>query len=134
VETLDKMECVGWIEEILEFNYCTHYVIVLLCSWVPANLDDSNSKVRRDKYGFAMANMQSVNAEPGPNTFTFPTQCRQIFFSNNKKFSRSHGGDWKVVCGTDVRGRQGDWHSGHPEIEILNPGRDSDFEGLRLRL
>jgi hypothetical protein len=48
--TVDKMEYVRWIEEILEFNYRTHCVIVLLCSWVSAKLEDSNSKVRRDSF------------------------------------------------------------------------------------
>jgi hypothetical protein len=132
--TLDKMEYVGWVEEILELNYRTHCVIVLLCSWVSANLHDANAKVQRDIYGFALANMHSANSEPGPNTFAFPTQCRQVFFSDDKKFSRIHGGDWKVVCGTDVRGRRGDWHSARPDIELLDSGRDSDFPGLQVRL
>ena len=30
--TLDKIEYVGWVEEILELNYYIHYFIVLLCS------------------------------------------------------------------------------------------------------
>jgi hypothetical protein len=130
------MEYVGWIEEILELDHRSHYIIVLLCSWVPAKLDDINSKVRRDKYGFSMANLQAVNSDPGPNTFSFPTQCRQVFFSDEKNYSASHGGDWKVVSlvyGTDVRGRRGDWHNLRPDIKILDVGRDSDFEGLRLQ-
>jgi hypothetical protein len=132
--TLDKMEYVGWVEEILELNYRSHCVIVLLCSWVSAKLDDPNSKVLRDRYGFSLANLHSANSEPGPNTFAFPTQCRQVFFSNDQNYSRVHGGDWKVVCSTDVRGRRGDWHSARPDIEILYAGRDSDFEGLHLRI
>jgi hypothetical protein len=131
---LDKMEYVGWVEEILELNYRTHCVIVLLCSWVSANLEDANAKVLRDKYGFLLANMQFANSEPGPNAFAFPTQCRQVFFSDDKKFSRVHGGDWKVVYATDVRGRRGDWHSQRPDIGIIDFGRDSDFPGLQVRL
>jgi hypothetical protein len=77
-ERLDKMEYVGWIEEILELNYRSHCVILLMCSWVSTKLDDANSKMRRDRYDFAMANMQSANSEPGPNTFAFPTQCKQV--------------------------------------------------------
>jgi hypothetical protein len=34
----DKMEYVGWVEEILELNYRSHYIIVLICSWVSTNL------------------------------------------------------------------------------------------------
>jgi hypothetical protein len=43
--TLNKMEYVGWVQEILELDYRSHYIIVLLCSWMPAKLDDINSKV-----------------------------------------------------------------------------------------
>jgi hypothetical protein len=71
--TLDKMEYVGWLEEILELNYRTY--CVLLYSWVSAKVDDVNSKVHRDRYGFALANMESANSESGPHTFAFPTQC-----------------------------------------------------------
>jgi hypothetical protein len=125
------MEYVGWLEEILELNYRTY--CVLLYSWVSAKVDDVNSKVHRDRYGFALANMESANSESGPHTFAFPTQCWQVFFSNDKKFTEVHGGDWKVVCGTDIRGRQGDWHNQRPDVEILEPGRDLDFPGLQLR-
>jgi hypothetical protein len=129
---LDKMEYVGSVEEILELNYRTNCVIVLICSWVSAKLDDVNPKVRRDRYRFALANMQTANSEPGPNTFAFPTQCRHVFFSTDRKFTSTHGGDWKVVCGTDVRGRRGDWQNVRPDIEILDVGRDADYEGLKL--
>jgi hypothetical protein len=37
-----------------------------------------------------------------------------------------------VVCGTDMRGRRGDPDTERPEIEILNPKRDSDWEGLKI--
>jgi hypothetical protein len=35
-----------------------------------------------------------------------------------------------VICTTDIRGRRGDLEYELPEIEILNPGRDADWEGL----
>jgi hypothetical protein len=37
-----------------------------------------------------------------------------------------------VVCRTDIRGRRGDSETGKPEIEILNPKRDSNWEGLKI--
>jgi hypothetical protein len=80
-----------------------------------------------------MANLQAANSDLCQNIFFFPMQCRQVFFSDDKKYSATHGGDWKVVCGTDVRGRRRDWHNVQLDIEILDVGRDSDFEGLRLR-
>lgn len=42
---IEAKEYVGWIEEILELNYCSHCCIVLIYSWVPATLDLTNNKV-----------------------------------------------------------------------------------------
>jgi hypothetical protein len=53
----EAKEYVGWIEEILELNYCTHCCIVLVCSWVPTTLDPTNNKVTRDMYGFSLVNL-----------------------------------------------------------------------------
>jgi hypothetical protein len=128
---IESVEYVGWIEEILELDYRTHCCIVLVCSWIPTTLQESNPKLFRDKYGFAVANFINTS-KVGAHCFAFPTQCRQVFFSSDRKYSQRHGGDWKVICGTDVRGRRGDMDSSQPEIGILAPGRDSDHEGLRL--
>jgi hypothetical protein len=128
---METVEYVGWIHEIIELNYRSHCCIVLLCSWVPARMEASNSKVVRDRYGFAMVNLQSPMTL-GPNSFAFPTQCQQVFFSDDVLYSGVHGGDWKVVCGTTVRGRRGDLDYERPEMQILNPGRDADWKGLRL--
>jgi hypothetical protein len=50
--SLESMEYVGWIKEILELNYWSRYCIVLLCSWIPTELHQVNSKVVRDRYSF----------------------------------------------------------------------------------
>jgi hypothetical protein len=131
LEEIEMKVYVGWIQEILELNYLSHCCIVLVCSWVPATIDPTNNKVVCDKYGFSLANLHSTST-PSPTSFAFPTQCRQVFFSSDVKYSWSHGGDWRVVCGTDVRGRRGHSEIEKPEIEILNPMRDSDWEGLRI--
>jgi hypothetical protein len=98
---------------------------------VPVELSPSNSKVIRDKYGFALANMQ-LPLLVGPNLFAFPSKCRQVLFFDDVKYSREHGGDWKVVCTTDVRGRLGDLQYEQPDIQILNPGRDANWEGFHI--
>jgi len=125
-------EYVGWIQEILELDYRSHCCIVLVCSWVPAKLGASNANVVHDKYGFVVANFSNPLVL-GPNSFAFPTQCQQVFFSDDIERRNGSGGDWKVVCGTEVRGRRVDCRDGKPFIEMLAPGRDSDFVGLRVQ-
>jgi hypothetical protein len=39
-----KLEYVGWVEEILKLNYGMLNNIVLLCNWVKANYNGSNTK------------------------------------------------------------------------------------------
>jgi hypothetical protein len=68
----------------------------------------------------------------GLDSFAFLTQCVQVFYSDNKIRNSRSGGDWKVICGTDVRGRRADVSIGRPEIAMLAAGKDSDFEGLRV--
>ena len=133
VEVGDKLltaEYVGWVEEIIELNYRSHCCIVLLCSWIPGSQDIMNAKVERDRYGFVVGNF-SRPMHVGPKSFTFPTQCQQVFFSNDEKLNVERGGDWKVVCGTNVRGRRGNLDMYRANIEMLALGRDEDFDGLK---
>lgn len=125
------VEYVGWIQEIIELDYRSHCCVVLVCSWIPAKLGASNANVIRDRYGFTVANFANI-LPLGPNSFAFLTQCQQVFYSDDIVRRNSHGGDWKVVCGTDVRGRHGDSKVLKPDLEILATGRDSKFEGLRI--
>ena len=68
----------------------------------------------------------------GYDSFAFPTQCIQVFYSDDEDQNMRSGGDWKVIFGTDVRGRRGDDTIGRPDISILSKRRDSDFQGLRV--
>jgi hypothetical protein len=45
-QVLAKLECVGWIEEILELNYGVLNVVVLLCDWVKVNYIGSSATVK----------------------------------------------------------------------------------------
>jgi hypothetical protein len=103
---------------------------VLVCSWIPGDISGQNARIVRDKYGFTVGNF--VHTMPlGPDSFTFPMQCIQVFYSNDKQRNDQMGGNWKVICSTDVRGRRGDVSIGRLEIAFLKAGKDSDFEGLR---
>jgi hypothetical protein len=52
----------------------------------------------------------------GPKSFAFPTQCQQVFFSSDENWNVERGGDWKVICGTEVRGRCGNLDLYYPDI------------------
>jgi hypothetical protein len=54
-----------------------------------------------------------------------------VFYSDDNVRNNRQGGDWKVICGTDVRGRRGDLNISRPEVALLTPGKDSEFKGLR---
>ena len=85
----------------------------------------------RERYGFTIANF-SRTLPLGLNSFAFPTHCEQVFFSYDLERTRIHGGEWKVVYGTEVRGRRTDTKMANTEIDILFFGRDAQFEGLRV--
>ena len=75
VDETDTSEYVGWVEEILELNYRSHYCVVLVCSFIPGIQGVQNSKVERDTYGFIMGNFIAT-MPVGPKSFAFPTQCQ----------------------------------------------------------
>jgi hypothetical protein len=104
---------------------------VLVCSWIPGNLSGPNPKVVRDDYGFTIGNFARTMLL-GPDSFAFPTQYVQVFFSDDTDRNERCGGDWKVICGTDVRERRGDLSVGKPDIALLAARQDSDFSGLRV--
>jgi len=50
------VEYVGHIEEILELNYRRHCLVVLVCNFVKANYVGENATIKKDKWGFTLAN------------------------------------------------------------------------------
>ena len=105
-DDLFTSEYVGWVEEIIELDYRNHCCVVFLCSWIPGSQLIPNAKVERDRYKFLVGNFNRP-MHVGPKSFAFPTQCQQVFFSNDENRNVERGGDWKVICGTRVRGRRG---------------------------
>jgi hypothetical protein len=129
---VEGMEYVDWIEEILKLDYRSHCCIVLFCSWIPAKLVASNTKMVQDKYGFAVGDFKRTMS-PGPDSFAFPMQFWQVYFSDDRNFNVARGGDWKIILGTDVRGQHSDTQpTSRPGIQVLAAGKDNDFPELRI--
>jgi len=55
-----KLEYVGWVENILDFNCGVLNVVVLLCNWVKANYIGSSATMKQDEYGFIFINFVSL--------------------------------------------------------------------------
>jgi len=120
------VEYVGHIEEILELNYRRHCVVVLVCDFVKANYRGENATIKKDKWGFTLAN---YNRRPGivcRDSFVFPKHCEQVFYCNARE---SPG--WKIVLRKEVRGKRvlpDNIEANEPEL--FRMGEDDDFEGL----
>ncbi len=122
-------EYVGYIEEILELDYRNHCTTVLVCDWIRGNPDVRYPNIRRDEYGFTLANFNRLDGKVHGDSFAFPLHCQQVFFSNDQ---RRPG--WKVVCRTDVRGRRGQLRVNESIPVMTNIGNDTDFAGLQPQM
>lgn len=121
------VEYVGHIEEILELNYRRHCLVVLVCDFVKANYIGVNATIKRDKWGFTLANYERRYGCVGRDSFAFPRHCEQVFFSTARE---SPG--WRVVLRKEVRGRRIlPSNDDDEETELFQMGEDEDFEGLR---
>jgi hypothetical protein len=99
-----NMEYVGEIEGILELNYCRHCIVVLVCNHVKANYQGENTIIRKDKWGFSLADFEQ-KLGCCKESFTFSKHCKQVFFLNSHKLP-----SWKVVLRNEVCGRR-EWRS-----------------------
>ena len=50
------VEYIGQLQEIAEVNYGGLCVIVLLCKWIKANYRGHNATMKKDRWGFNLAN------------------------------------------------------------------------------
>jgi len=98
----ENVEYIGELEEIVELDYRHTCVVVFVCRWVKANYCGPNVNVKRDKWGFTLANFQSCQ-QFGKESFVFPKHCEQVFFNNARKTL-----GWRVVLRQEVRGRRVD--------------------------
>jgi hypothetical protein len=126
-QTNADVEYVGHIEEILELNYRRHCLVVLVCDFVKANYVGENATIKKDKWGFTLANYDRRFGRICRDSFTFPRHCEQVFYSNARE---SPG--WRVVLRKEVRGRRVvPNNESETEPELFQMGQDEDFEGLR---
>ena len=123
----EDLQYIGEIQKIVELDYGRHCVVLLVCDWVKANYRGRNATVKKDEWGFTMANFRSRVAF-GYESFAFPIHCQQIFFLDDEDQP-----GWKVVLQTEVRGRRVDIHGEEEEEpKIFGMGRDADYEGFQV--
>jgi len=121
------LEYIGQILEILGIDYSGYCVLLLVCDWMEANYRGRNATVKKDEWGFTMANFGSL-VPYGYESLAFPIHYHQMFFSDDEDEP-----GWKVVMRIEVRGHRVDSEMDDKEdLEIFAMGRDFDFEGLRV--
>jgi len=119
------IEYVGHVEEIVELDYGGLCVVLLICSWVRANYHGNIALVKKDKWGFSIANFQRM-IPLGPDSFAFPMNVDQVFFC----VSVDEPG-WKVILRKEVRGRRVVGNIGGEEGRgTFGAGRDVDHATL----
>lgn len=74
------VEYVRHIEEIMELNYRRHCLVVLVCDFVKANYRGVNATIKRDKWGFTLANFERRYGCVSQDSFAFPRHCEHVFF------------------------------------------------------
>jgi len=121
-----NLEYIGQILEIVELNYGRHCTVLLVCDWVKANYRGRNATVKKDEWGFTLANFNTM-VPFGYESFAFPIHCDQVFFSDVEDEP-----GWKFVLRTEVRGRivHNDIEE-DDQIPMFAMGANVDFEGLR---
>jgi hypothetical protein len=81
------VEYVGNVQEILEVNYKSLYVIILVCTWAKANYRGPLATTKKDKWGFTLANFNSM-VPFGPEAFVLPTHVDQVFYCDARRDPR----------------------------------------------
>jgi hypothetical protein len=54
-----NVEYVRYLEEIIQLNYQQLSVVVFLCHWVRANYHGQNATIKKDNWGFTLANFST---------------------------------------------------------------------------
>ena len=121
-----SVEYVGHLDEIIELNYGIVKQVVLIGTWVKANYRGASATVKKDEWGFTIANF-SRTIPFGRDSFAFPSQVQQVFYADCLEDPA-----WKIVIRTDPRGKRvvaSDDDAA--EGELFATGRDNEFTGLR---
>jgi hypothetical protein len=121
------VEYVGELHEIVELNYRGLCVVVLLCKWVKAIYEGHTATVKKDAWGFTLANFNRP-VPFGPESFAFPMHVEQVFFVDAEEDP-----GWKVVLRKEIRGRRVYGNVGaSQDAGLFVVGDDEDHEGLRI--
>ena len=90
-----------------------------------ANYRGQNATVKKDRWGFTIANFESCERF-GRESFAFPWTCQQLFFGDVLEMP-----GWRVVLRREVRGQRVENSSDSTGRSILCiVGDDNDYEGL----
>ena len=60
-----------------------------------------NATIKKDKWGFTLANYGRRYGSVCRDSFAFPSHCEQVFYSNARELP-----GWRVVLRKEVRGRR----------------------------
>lgn len=122
---IGDIEYVGTLEEIVEVSYTGLCVMVLICRWVRENYRGPHATVKRDRWGFTMANFESV-VPLGPKFFSFPLHVEQVYFC----IDWDEVG-WKVVMRKEGRGKRV-FQSVRAGVDtaLFDIGLNTDHQGL----
>lgn len=71
----------GKVQEILELDYGSLKLVVLLCDWVPPISRGPSACEKIDKYGFTLVKLSRLMRR-STNSFVFPLHSLKVFFSN----------------------------------------------------
>ena len=121
------VEYVGHLEEIIELEYEEVRQVVLIGTWVRANYRGNAATVKKDQYGFTIANFERM-LPFGRDSFAFPSQVEQVFYSDC-----AEAPGWKVIVRTEPRGRRVIATDDEEQGGLLfRHGRDSEYSGLQV--
>lgn len=96
---------VGLLEDILVLDYgdLNTPIILFSCQWKKRFGSHRNSTYIRDRDGFLVVNFKH-NLPKQVDPFVFPSQCTQVFFSDDDL--RPAGSQWKVIMRKEARSRR----------------------------
>ena len=99
------IDYVGILQDILVPDYgdLGTAVIIFSCLWKKRTDNHNNSTYIRDGDGFLVVNFKH-NIPKSVDPYVFPSQCTQVFFSDDDL--RPRGSQWKVILRKEARGRR----------------------------
>ena len=95
-----KVHFVGKLQEIFVLDYGTLRPCIMKCKWVEPVWLGPNATMKKDEFGFTLVKIGRIEGV-GPNSFVFPTQVNQVFFSRCPEST-----EWVAVLNVTPRARR----------------------------